>query len=125
MGHITEISHDLYLVPYLAGELGPVGPIVLIVGVLNGNDGIRVDELLVESDELVSRQQLGYNLDRGVGKGVRGAGGNPTRSPRFRLSLRHLSTFPHSFFPFFQPPPLHFPLRTFSMPPPLPFLSSR
>ena len=68
IGHGEVVSHDLYLVPYLASELGPVGPIVLIEGVLNRNDGIRIDELLVESDELVCRQQLGYNLDRGAWK---------------------------------------------------------
>ena len=71
----------MYLVPYLASEFGPVGPIVLIEGVLNRNDEIRINELLVESDDLVSRQQLGYNLDRGGGRGSEGRGETPPAPP--------------------------------------------
>ena len=56
----------MYLIPLLIGKLGPFGPIVLIKTVLNEDDGIGIglNELLIERDEPISREQPGSSPGR-------------------------------------------------------------
>ena len=119
------VSHDLHLVPYLASELGSVGPIFLFEGVLNRNDEIRVDDLLVESDELVSRQQIRYNSDRGGGERGQRGGGEPHPLPQIPIKFTKYLHFPQFVFSFLSTSSSSFSTGTFSMPPLPPFLSSR
>ena len=66
VGHGQVITDDLDVFSDFGNDLGPVGPVILVKGVLDGDDGVLVDELLVEGDHFISGQNLGRILFGGL-----------------------------------------------------------
>ena len=63
VGNSQVITNDLNAA--LAGEVGPSFPVILIEGILDGDDGVLGDVAQVEISKLLARDPLG-----GVGVGV-------------------------------------------------------
>mmetsp|Transcript_4569 Transcript_4569/g.6952 ORF Transcript_4569/g.6952 Transcript_4569/m.6952 type:complete len:225 (-) Transcript_4569:418-1092(-) len=53
------ISNNLNFFSYILTEGSPVGPVILVKGILNGDDGIFGDHILVHGNELISGKKKG------------------------------------------------------------------
>ena len=56
VGDGEVVANNLNLLSDLAADLGPVVPIVLVKGILNGDDGVLVAKLLVEGNHLITSE---------------------------------------------------------------------
>ena len=63
VGDSEVITNNLEVLPVLGGELGPVGPVILVEGILDSDNGEVLGELLVEVAEALSRHLVSVVLE--------------------------------------------------------------